>query len=96
MVEVHNRYVTFHPPAGAKYLVGDFTDWNRRPIPIEKPVTLEFPAGAYVEYAFLDENQQPFPWPIPLPYRARRGKVAPLTFPLAPLPLPHRARRGVF
>ena len=63
MVEVHNRHVTFHPPAAARFLVGDFTDWNRRPIPIEKPLTLEFPAGAYVEYAFLDEKQQPFPDP---------------------------------
>lgn len=63
MVEVHGRLVTFYPPEKARYLVGDFTDWERRPLPIEQPLTLEFPAGAYVEYAFLDEQKQPFPDP---------------------------------
>lgn len=63
MVEVNGRLVTFYPPEKARYLVGDFTDWERRPLPIEQPLTLEFPAGAYVEYAFLDEQKQPFPDP---------------------------------
>ncbi|WP_297852594.1 alpha/beta fold hydrolase [Meiothermus sp.] len=63
MVEVHHRSVTFYPPARARFLVGDFTDWDKRPIPIEKPLTLEFPPGAYIEYAFLDENREPFPDP---------------------------------
>ncbi|GIW35663.1 alpha/beta hydrolase-fold protein [Meiothermus sp.] len=63
MVEVHARSVTFYPPAQAKFLVGDFTDWDKKPLPIEKPLNLEFPTGAYVEYAFLDENKEPFPDP---------------------------------
>jgi enterochelin esterase family protein len=63
MVEVHTRSVVFHPPQGACFLVGDFTDWDRKPIPIDKPLTLEFPSGAYVEYAFLDEQKKPFPDP---------------------------------
>lgn len=63
MVEVHARSVTFHPPKEARYLVGDFTDWDRKPIPIEGPLTLEFPAGAYLEYAFLDAEGRPFPDP---------------------------------
>ncbi|MER3555776.1 MAG: enterobactin esterase [Meiothermus sp.] len=63
MVEVHFRKVTFTPPPDAKYLVGDFTDWDRRPIPADKPVTLEFPPNAYLEYAFLDANRRPFPDP---------------------------------
>lgn len=63
MVEVHPRSVTFTPPFNAKYLVGDFTDWNRQPIPIKEPLTLQFPPGAYLEYAFLDANRKPFPDP---------------------------------
>lgn len=63
MVEVHSRSVTFTPPPQARYLVGDFTDWERRPIPSDKPVTLEFPPDAYLEYAFLDANRKPFPDP---------------------------------
>ncbi|GEM88036.1 alpha/beta hydrolase [Meiothermus granaticius] len=63
MVEVHPRSVTFTPPPNARYLVGDFTDWSRRPIPIEAPLTLEFPPAAYLEYAFLDQNRRPFPDP---------------------------------
>ncbi len=57
------RYVTFVPPEGAAYLIGDFTDWNKRPIPLSGPVTLEFPEGAYVEYAFMDAHRKPFPDP---------------------------------
>ncbi|MDM7325005.1 MAG: alpha/beta hydrolase-fold protein, partial [Thermus sp.] len=44
-------------------LMGDFTDWERNPIPLTGPVTLEFPEGAYVEYAFLDAKGRPFPDP---------------------------------
>ncbi len=43
--------------------MGDFTDWERNPIPLSGPVTLEFPEGAYVEYAFLDRKSRPFPDP---------------------------------
>jgi len=60
MVEVQGRYVIFRPPRGARYLVGDFTDWLHRPLPIEKALRLEMPEGAYLEYAFLDEVRKPF------------------------------------
>ncbi len=63
MVEVRSRFVTFHPPANARFLIGDFTDWDKRPIPISSPLTLEFPPHSYIEYAFLDEQGQPFPDP---------------------------------
>jgi enterochelin esterase family protein len=63
VVRVSKRTVTFFPPAQARALIGDFTDWERNPIPLQGPVTLEFPEGAYVEYAFLDERGRPFPDP---------------------------------
>ena len=59
MIEVQDRFVTFIPPQDAKYLMGDFTDWDEKPLAISQPIVLEFPPGAYVEYAFLDFNQQP-------------------------------------
>lgn len=59
MIQVHSRSVTFIPPSGAAYLMGDFTDWDETPLPITGPMTLEFSQGAYVEYAFLDMNKQP-------------------------------------
>ena len=60
MIEIKGRQVTFVPPAEAQYLIGDFTDWQERPVPISGPLTLEFPPGAYVEYAFLDNQGRPF------------------------------------
>ena len=63
MVHIQKREVTFVPPEGALYLIGDFTDWERNPIPLKGPLTLEFPEGAYVEYAFMDEKGRPFPDP---------------------------------
>ncbi|WP_448565969.1 alpha/beta hydrolase-fold protein [Thermus sp.] len=63
MLEIRRRRVTFHPPPKAKALVGDFTDWDKNPIPLQGPLTLEFPEGAYVEYAYLDEEGKPFPDP---------------------------------
>ncbi len=59
MVEIQDRFVTFLPPRGAAYLIGDFTDWDERPLPIPEPVTIEFPRGAYIEYAFLDSDKRP-------------------------------------
>ncbi len=61
MIVIHNTCVTFHPPEEAAYVMGDFTDWDERPLPITKPITLEFPQGAYVEYAFLDAEKRPIP-----------------------------------
>jgi enterochelin esterase-like enzyme len=60
MIRVDGCQVTFEPPQEARFLVGDFTDWERRPLPMEGPLTLEFPQGAYVEYAFLDAENRPF------------------------------------
>src|SRR5579872_1442664 len=59
MLEVQDRFITFIPPKDAKYLMGDFTDWDEKPLAISQPITLEFPQGAYVEYAFLDSHLQP-------------------------------------
>jgi enterochelin esterase family protein len=59
MLQIQDRYVTFIPPQGAAYLIGDFTDWDEDPVPITGPLTLEFPQGAYVEYAFMDVHKQP-------------------------------------
>jgi enterochelin esterase family protein len=63
VVRIGRRTATFFPPSGAWALIGDFTDWERNPIPLDGPLTLEFPEGAYVEYAFLDREGQPFPDP---------------------------------
>lgn len=59
MILVQSRSVTFSPPEQAVYLMGDFTDWDERPLPINGPLTLEFPEGAYIEYAFLDAHMRP-------------------------------------
>lgn len=60
MVEIEGRLVTFTPPGDAEYLMGDFTNWDDESVPIAGPVTIEFPSGAYIEYAYLDANKQPF------------------------------------
>jgi enterochelin esterase-like enzyme len=59
MIKVQDRFVTFIPLKDAKYLMGDFTDWDEKPLAISEPITLEFPRGAYIEYAFLDAHQRP-------------------------------------
>src|SRR5438270_2005600 len=56
MIEIQDRFVTFNPTRDAAYLMGDFTDWDENPLPIAKAMTLEFPRGAYIEYAFLDNH----------------------------------------
>jgi len=63
VVRVEGRFATFYPPPEAAALVGDFTDWKRRPIPLKEPLRLEFLLDAYLEYAFLDESGRPFPDP---------------------------------
>jgi len=65
-VTVAGSVATFTPPEGATALVGDFTDWKKRPaIPVlnGQPVTLTLPRGAWVEYAWLDGAGHPFPDP---------------------------------
>jgi enterochelin esterase-like enzyme len=59
VIGIDGRRVTFTAPDGAAYLMGDFTDWDERPIPLDGPVTLEFCCGGYVEYAFLDARGGP-------------------------------------
>lgn len=60
MIDTRNAHtITFVPPTGAAYIIGDFTDWKQAPMPITDPLTLEFPGGAYIEYAFLDASKKP-------------------------------------
>lgn len=59
MIHIQKRCVTFFPPEQAVYLMGDFTDWDERPLPFNGALTLEFPEGSYIEYAFLDAQRQP-------------------------------------
>src|SRR3989442_9115715 len=96
MIEVQDRYVTFIPPEGAAYLIGDFTDWDNELLPIASALTIEFPQGAYVEYAFMDANKQPLtdpenpvkptnPWheydrAVVLPYNSFKTPPRPDTF----------------
>ncbi|MFC4456249.1 esterase family protein [Deinococcus sonorensis] len=62
-VTVEDTRVTFIPPPGAVALVGDFTDWTKRPsLPVHagEPLQLTLPRGAWVEYAWLDAAGTPF------------------------------------
>lgn len=60
MVQITPRHVTFIPPARATHLIGDFSDWDKKPIRLAGPISLEFPPRAYLEYAFLDASGTPF------------------------------------
>ena len=62
-VTVQGQQVTFSPPPGAAALVGDFTDWRKKPpLPVKegRPITLSLPRGAWVEYAWLDAAGEAF------------------------------------
>lgn len=62
-VSVQGQQVTFIPPAGASALVGDFTDWRKKPalaVTPGHPLTLTLPRGAWVEYAWLDAAGEAF------------------------------------
>ena len=62
-VSVQGQQVIFSPPAGATALVGDMTDWQKKPpLPVQgtQPITLTLPRGAWVEYAWLDAAGEPF------------------------------------
>ncbi len=62
-VSISGTLATFTPPAGATALIGDFTDWKKRPaLPVVagQPITLTLPRGAWVEYAWLDADGEPF------------------------------------
>lgn len=56
-------FIELIPPANAAYLVGDPTDWFRQePLPVQAgvPLRLSVPRGAWLEYAWLDSEKQPF------------------------------------
>jgi enterochelin esterase family protein len=96
MVSIHSRCVTFTKPAGAVHLVGDFTDWDKKPIAIKEPLTLEFPPGAYLEYAFLDASGTPFadpdnPHQANNPWWSYPRAVELPGFKAAALPMPSKA-----
>ncbi len=61
-IQILKNQVTFTAPTNAHALIGDFTDGLDKPIKleVEDSITLEFPKGAFVEYAFLDEYGVPF------------------------------------
>lgn len=61
-ISVAGTTVTFTPPAGAVGLIGDFTDWYKKAaLPTDgKPITLTLPRGAWVEYAWIDEQGEAF------------------------------------
>ncbi|MFC4638982.1 alpha/beta hydrolase [Deinococcus hohokamensis] len=62
-VSVQGQQVTFLPPAGAAGLIGDTTDWRKRPpVPVTPgvPLTLTLPRGAWVEYAWVDAAGEAF------------------------------------
>lgn len=62
-VSVAGTRATFSPPAGAVALMGDFTDWTKRPpLPVvnAQPITLTLPRGAWVEYAWIGADGKPF------------------------------------
>lgn len=63
-ITVSGQTVTFTPPARATALVGDFTDWLRQGSAIRvqpgQAVTLTFPRDSWIEYAWLDEQGEPF------------------------------------
>lgn len=102
-VSVSGTRATFTPPQGAVALLGDFTDWTKRPaIPVQadQPVVLELPRDSWTEYAWQDASGQPFadpdndqrslnPW-WPYPRAVQVGTYA--RHPLWDLPEP--AQKG--
>lgn len=57
------QQVSFIPPTGAVSLIGDMTDWQRRPpIPVVdgQAITLRMPRNAWIEYAWLSATGEPF------------------------------------
>lgn len=62
-VSTQGQTVTFTPPLGASGLIGDMTDWRKRPpIPVVngQPISLTLPRGAWVEYAWVDAQGEAF------------------------------------
>lgn len=62
-VSIDGQTAIFSPPAGAVGLIGDMTDWKKRPaIPVQagQDIRLTLPRGAWVEYAWLDAAGEAF------------------------------------
>lgn len=61
-ISVRGSAVTFSPPEGAVGLIGDFTDWYKRPaLPTAgEALRLDLPRGAWVEYAWLNAAGEAF------------------------------------
>ena len=62
-VSVSGQSYTFTAPAGATGLTGDMTDWRKRPpLPVRagEALTLKFPRGAWVEYAWVGADGEAF------------------------------------
>lgn len=57
-VSLRGCLATFAAPEGAVALIGDFTDWREKPIPLRpgERFSVELPREAFLEYAFLDQN----------------------------------------
>ena len=51
------------PPPWATHLLGDLTDWQRAPLPVDEMVPFDIPDDAYFEYAYQDAegNRRPDP-----------------------------------
>ncbi|WP_424950376.1 alpha/beta hydrolase [Deinococcus sp.] len=106
-VSVSGTFAIFTPPPGAVALIGDLTDWKKRPaLPVVdgRPLTLRLPRGAWVEYAWLDAEGRPFadpdngrrslnPW-WPYPRAAVIGEYAqhPLSLDARSVPFGHARR----
>ena len=100
-VQVKGRRVTFSAPLNSSAIIGDFTDDSDRPIPLlaGQSVTLEFPAKAHVEYAFLNDRGQRMADPDNLSganhpwYKEYRSvSLAGFTPPLEPNPVAPQGR----
>ena len=61
-VTVEGRTAIFTPPPGAHALIGDFTDWHKRPaLPVTgSDLRVTLPRDSWTEYAWVDANGKPF------------------------------------
>lgn len=62
-ISIRGQQVTFTPPAGATGLIGDMTDWRKRPpLPVTagQSITLTLPRDSWLEYAWVDAAGEAF------------------------------------
>jgi len=87
--------VTLPPPAWATHLVGDWTDWLKRPLPLaDLPTRFVLPEAAYVEYAWQDEARTVRADPAN-PVRADNPWWPTASAIVGPAYAPHRALGGL-